>query len=133
MNVLSSCLNVPSLSRPWTTCGIQAQKAVVPQLRSKRSLNPQLRALSGPARAHRPTMRTMASEAPASTSCTCGANILLLRAQTVAQQATRPMPHIDCKWNLACLPPHLLHRFFQHTSRRLAACCTPPPSSILAP
>lgn len=133
-HVLSSCSAVPSLSRPWTTCGILAQAIVVPQLQFSSSPSPPPRAPCGPAGALRRAMTTIASQAPASTSYTCVADLLFLRALTVVQQAVGLAPPKGCRWNLACLrlPPLPPLLSSHHTSRHLAACCTLLPSSIPA-
>lgn len=128
-NVLSSCLAVPSLCRPWTTCGILAQIVVVPQLQSSSSPSPPPWAPSGPAGALRPAMTTTASQAPASTSYTCEVDLLFLRTLTVTVRLAPPM---GCRWNLACRLPRLPRLLSSHrTSRHLAAFCTPLLSSTL--
>ncbi len=131
-DVLSSCLAVPSLSRPWTTCGILTQ--AVPQLHFSSSSRPPLRAHSGPPGALRPAMTTVASQTLAFTSYTCAVDLLSLKAPTVVQQVAGLAPPVGCRWSLACLRlPHLPPLLYSHhTSRHLAACCTLLPSSIPA-
>lgn len=135
-DVLSSCLAVPSLSRPWTTCGILAQAIVrvVPQLQFSSSPSPPPRAASGLTGALRFAMMTITSQAPASTSYTCVVDLLYPRALTAVQRAVGPAPPMGCRWNLACLRlPHLPHLLSsRHTSRHLAVFCTHLPSSIPA-
>lgn len=125
MNVLSSCLDVPFLSRLWATGRILAQTVVVPQLRSSFRLSPLHRAPSG---VLHPAATTTVSKTPASTSCTCVVDLLFLMTLTVVQQAAGPVPPTGSRWSLACHPSYLPH----HTFRHLAACCILPPSSILA-
>lgn len=135
MDVLSSCsLAVPSLSRPWTTCGMLAQGVVAPQLQFSSSPSLPPRAASGSAGALRPAMTTIAYKAPAFTSYTCTVDLLSLRALTVVQQVDWLVPLTGCRWTSACLRlPHLPHLLSSHhTSMHLAAYCAPLPSSIPA-
>ncbi len=132
-DVLSSCLAVPSLSRPWMTCGILAQAVVVLQFQFSSSPSPPPRAPSGLAGALRPAWTTIASQAPASTSYTCVVDLLFRRTLTVVHQAAGLAPPMGCRWNLASRLHHLPHLLCcRHTSRHLAAFCIPLPSSIPA-
>lgn len=134
MDVLSNCSAVPSPSRPCTTCRISAQGVAIPQFRWSSSPSPPPTAPAGPAGAPRLATMTIASRAPASTSCTCAVDTLLPKEQTVVQQGTGLAPPMGCRWSSDCLHPpprpHLLSS--RHTSRLLAACCTRLPSSIPA-
>lgn len=134
MDVLSNCSAVPSPSRPCTTCRISAQGVAIPQFRWSSSPSPPPTAPAGPAGAPRLATMTIASRAPASTSCTCAVDTLFPKEQTVVQQGTGLAPPIGCRWSLDCLhpPPHPHLLSSRHTSRHLAACCTRLPSSIPA-
>lgn len=132
MDVLSSCLAIPSLFRPWMTCGILSQEVIVPQVPLSSSRSPRPRAPIGLTGALCPAITIIASRIPPSISCTCVADILRRKAQTVLQQWTGLAPLMGCRWNSDCLHlPHLPHLLLSHhTFRHLAARCTPLPSSI---
>lgn len=132
MDVLSSCSAVPSPPRPCTTYRISAQGVAIPQFQWSSSPSPPPTAPAGPAGVLRLATTTIASRAPASTSCTCAADTLFQKEQTVAQRGTGLAPPMGCRWSLDCLhPPPRPHPLSsRHASRHLAVCCARLPSSI---